>query len=141
MSPDRKLLPLLDRVKCTGTGKWIALCPAHQDRSPSLSVKQLEDGRILLKCWAGCAAAGVLHAVGLQFSDLYPEDTRREFKATQPRQRWIPRDALAALSTDIWLVMLAAEKAHSGEKLTDDERDLLNIAADRLWMAYIEVAA
>jgi hypothetical protein len=44
------LLDHLERVKQTGPGRWIARCPAHEDRSPSLSVRELEDGRLLRLC-------------------------------------------------------------------------------------------
>jgi hypothetical protein len=50
----------------------MAACPAHEDRTPSLSIRELPDGRVLIHCHAGCGAADVLTAVGLAFSDLYP---------------------------------------------------------------------
>lgn len=64
------LLDRLDGVRATGSGRWIARCPAHQDRSPSLSVRELGDGTILLHDFAGCAAHEVLAAVGLSLADL-----------------------------------------------------------------------
>jgi hypothetical protein len=68
-----QLLVVLNGVKEKGAGRWIARCPAHEDRSPSLSIKELPDGRILLKCFAECDTEAVLGAVGLEFSDLFPE--------------------------------------------------------------------
>ncbi len=53
--------------------KWMARCPAHADNGPSLSIKALEDGRILIHCFAGCGASDVLAAVGMSLSDLYPK--------------------------------------------------------------------
>ena len=38
-----------------GQGKWQGRCPAHADRSPSLSVAEGQDGRVLVHCFAGCA--------------------------------------------------------------------------------------
>ncbi len=63
----------LDHCKQTGNGKWIARCPAHDDRGPSLSIGEGHDGRILIKCFAGCGAADIVAAVGLTLSDLFPE--------------------------------------------------------------------
>ena len=49
-------------------------CPAHDDRSASLSVKQGDDGRILLYCHAGCETKDVCTKLGLKLSDLMPAD-------------------------------------------------------------------
>jgi len=64
------LLDRLERVRQTAPGRWIARCPAHQDRSPSLSVREL-DGRILLHDFGGCEVGAVLTALGLEMSDLF----------------------------------------------------------------------
>lgn len=53
--------------------KATARCPAHDDRTPSLSVKAEDDGRILLKCHAGCLTEEVLAALGLNFEDVAPD--------------------------------------------------------------------
>jgi putative DNA primase/helicase len=45
-------------------------CPAHLDRTPSLSVKLTED-KILLKCHAGCETDKILEALGLAWKDLF----------------------------------------------------------------------
>lgn len=54
---------------------WIALCPAHDDRNPSLSLNETEDGRILVKCHAGCEQAVVIAA--LKARGLWPERPRK----------------------------------------------------------------
>ena len=36
------ILDRLDGVRPTGDGRWIARCPAHDDRSPSLSIREAE---------------------------------------------------------------------------------------------------
>ena len=53
--------------------KWTALCPAHNDRTPSLSVGLGHDGRVLLHCFAqkGCTAETICTALGLKESDLF----------------------------------------------------------------------
>jgi hypothetical protein len=66
------LLDRLDGVRGVGTGRWIARCPAHDDRDPSLSVRELDDGRVLIKCHAGCKAEAVMAAKDLSMSDLFP---------------------------------------------------------------------
>jgi len=64
------LLSHLDGVKETGNGKYLARCPAHDDRSPSLSITECDGGRILINCFAGCPAIEIVEAVGLRLSDL-----------------------------------------------------------------------
>lgn len=62
---------LLEGVRQTYRG-YQARCPAHGDRSPSLSIREAEDGRILLHCFAGCHARQVCDALGIRIQDLYP---------------------------------------------------------------------
>lgn len=51
---------------------WMARCPAHKDRTPSLSVSEGKDGRALLHCFAGCTLGAVVAAAGLSLDDLFP---------------------------------------------------------------------
>lgn len=67
-----KILDRLQGVKRIGK-RWVATCPAHEDKSPSLSLTEAQDGRVLLHCFAGCSAFDVVSAVGLELSDLFPE--------------------------------------------------------------------
>ena len=39
---------------------WMARCPAHDDRKPSLSLRHGEDGKVLVRCHAGCEQAQVI---------------------------------------------------------------------------------
>jgi hypothetical protein len=64
----------LDNYRSTGTDKYIARCPAHEDRSPSLTVGLGRDGGIILHCFAGCSAQDVVESVGMSMSDLFPDD-------------------------------------------------------------------
>ena len=66
--PVRLLLERLERVE-TRNGSYRALCPAHDDRKPSLS--EGEDGRALIKCFAGCAPEKITSSLGLEMSDLF----------------------------------------------------------------------
>jgi 5S rRNA maturation endonuclease (ribonuclease M5) len=59
-------------------GGWQVTCPAHDDRTPSLSVSEGRDGRVLLHCHAGCQLGEILAADGLEVAELYPESERIE---------------------------------------------------------------
>lgn len=54
-----------------GPNKWVARCPAHDDRSPSLSIAAGRDGRTLLHCFAGCAPEAIVTAAGLTMASLF----------------------------------------------------------------------
>ncbi len=65
-------------VKQMGENQYMALCPAHNDKKPSLSVGLSENKKqILLHCYAGCSAEDILNAVGLKKKDLY--DNKGDF--------------------------------------------------------------
>lgn len=64
------LLELLSGVKRTARG-WSSRCPSHNDKFPSLSVREADDGRILLHCFAGCTTSDVCNALGLRLADLF----------------------------------------------------------------------
>ena len=63
-------------AKRNGAG-WMAKCPAHEDRNPSLSINQASDGRVLLNCHAGCSLENILAAIDSTKADLFPEPVRR----------------------------------------------------------------
>lgn len=79
---------------------WMALCPAHTDRSPSLSIKDAGD-RILFHCFAGCSYREICDALGIG-----PLETEREFMATS-RGRKIAR--LSRMSHRIEASLLVSE--------------------------------
>jgi hypothetical protein len=99
------LLDRLERVRQTGPGRWIARCPAHDDRAPSLSVRELDDGRVLVHDHAGCGALDVIEAVGLDWAALYP--VRNISHAVAPSHARIPaRDLLAVLDYEVAVAAL-----------------------------------
>jgi len=51
-------------------GGWMARCPAHKDKNPSLSVRE-EKGLVLLHCFAGCATEAVCDALKIRVRDLF----------------------------------------------------------------------
>ena len=70
----REVLGKLKDVKRAGDG-WMARCPAHDDRSPSLSVGVGSTGKLLLNCHAGCRFEAILDALDISWE---PPDHRPE---------------------------------------------------------------
>lgn len=77
MEPIRRVLERLQAVRETSTG-WLTRCPAHDDRTPSLSVAKGQNGRALLTCYAGCDTEAIIEALGLSWNDLFPDDDRSD---------------------------------------------------------------
>jgi len=132
-SPADTLLSLLDKVKRTGPGTWQACCPAHADRYPSLSVRELDDGRILVHCFGGCDVQSVLSAVGLTFDDLFPP---RPIQHGKPERRPFPAaDALRAVAFEALVTSAGAVSLLAGEPFSQVDRDRLVLAAARIQAA------
>jgi len=88
------LLDRLEGVRETGPSRWIAKCPSHDDSSPSLAIRELDDGRILLRDFGFCHVSDVLAALGMEMTDLFPERLGHHLPPTHSR---IPARELLAL--------------------------------------------
>jgi putative DNA primase/helicase len=88
---DRLLQALRDRGLDYRPGSdptsWTAQCPAHDDRTPSLSVREADDRRALVNCFAGCETEAVLDALGLDWSDLFPGSEKNGSSPPVKRER------------------------------------------------------
>ena len=132
------LLDRLDGVRATGPGRWIAKCPAHPDKRPSLAVRELNDGRVLLHDFAGCETTSILSSIGLEFSALFPE--RNLGDMVRPERRpFNSMDILRCVGFEALICATAAGNIAQGETLTDADRERLVTAAARLQRA-VEVA-
>ncbi len=82
-SPIDVVLARLEQSRKTGKG-WAARCPAHADKSPSLSITEADGGKVLLHCFGGCNAGDVLAAIDLEWKELFPEslsvEARRDYQ-------------------------------------------------------------
>lgn len=129
MTDVSEFLARLSGVKSTGSDRWIARCPAHEDRDPSLAVRQVSDGRILAHCFAGCDIHAICGAVGLAVSDLFPEPLTRE-KVPPIRAPFSAIEALMCLRRESAVVALAASDLALGKPVTEVDR--LVLAAERI---------
>lgn len=120
------ILSRLSKTRPTGRNSWIACCPAHPDRTPSLTVRELDDGRILVHCFAGCGAMDVMGAIGLEIAELFPVSlgnlpaVRQPFSAT---------DVLRALRREAAVIAISAADMVEGKTL---DRDRISLAAERI---------
>jgi len=129
MSTDT-LLSRLDGVRKTGPGRWLARCPGHEDRSPSLSVRELDDGRILLHDFAGCSVEEVLGAVGMTFDALFPE---RPIEHGKPERRsFLPADVFDITRREIAIVAVLAADLHKNKVVSEADYERVFVAVERL---------
>lgn len=143
MSGIEAILSRLERVKKStsgASGQWMARCPAHADKGPSLSIREAEEGRILLYCHAGCDVNSVLAAISLDINDLFPERKRgRDAPNRKPiqRNRFPAADILRALSYEITLVSVAAHAMTDGIALCESDKEALFNANHRIHAAIL----
>ena len=102
------ILGKLKHFTSSGKNRWTARCPAHNDGTPSLSVKRLYDGRVLIHCHAGCGSASVLDALGLRYGDLYPDTNKQYDSVVKP------------MDHDDWILFLAE---NSTVRLTQRDKE------------------
>ena len=130
MSPAEKFLARLDSVVERPNKNFFACCPAHDDNRPSLSIKEVENGRLLLYCFAGCRPEDICGAVGLEMRDLFPQDAEQDYYRAS--HRWNYRDLLAILAVEATVVQLAAGVLCEGSSLSMQDSIRLEKACGRI---------
>jgi hypothetical protein len=123
------LLDRLDRVKQTGAGRWLARCPNHEDRSPSLSIRELDDGRVLLHDFGGCSTGDVLAALGLQMGDLF----EKPLGDLAPSHSRVPAvDLLKLADHEILVAALILDDVVAHRRINPDQLSRLTQAAAKI---------
>lgn len=132
------LLQRLDRVRKTGPDRWVASCPTRDDRHPSLTIRELDDGRVLIHDFGGDSVHEILAAVGLELSELFPP--RPLTAGRKPERRpFNPYDVLKIMAFEAGVAALCAADLLRGHSPSDDEVRRLLTAYERLQTA-VEVA-
>ena len=105
------LISRLHKVKRTGAGRWIAACPSHPDKHPSMGVRELDDGRVLVRCYSGCSVEEILGALASNSSSV-PAETDRTREARTPAVH--PDDVFEIARMEISVVAIIAADMHKG---------------------------
>lgn len=130
MSAD-SLISRLDGVKHTGIGRWIARCSAHDDKKPSLAIRELDDGRVLVHCFASCSVEDILAAVGLTFDALYPERAI-DHHVKRERRPFFPQDVFDIALREITIATVIACDMHAQRTVNETGYKRLLTACGRL---------
>jgi DNA-binding MarR family transcriptional regulator len=95
MKPIEKVLERLEGIE-RRNGGFMALCPSHDDHTPSLSISEGDGGKVLVRCFAGCETGEVLDALGLSMHDLFESGERNNGSrnvSSKPSAIWQVKDA------------------------------------------------
>ena len=130
----QRLLSRLEGIIPAGEGKWYARCPAHADRSPSLSIRDTGD-KLLLHCFAGCDATDILTAIGLTWADLYPDPWECAWKRpNEAAQKTVKRLQAASdpLEIERTILLIAAAQLRAGQPLSLEDAARVEVARQRV---------
>jgi len=125
------ILSRLEKVKGRN-GAYTACCPAHSDKSPSLAIRELEDGRILLKCFADCSVQDIMGSIGMDIGDLFP-DTKKDLPPV--KRKYYASDLLRVIEFEAWVVSVAAYTMAQGLSLSEEDRARMKKAQTRIMEA------
>lgn len=131
-SPIDMALARLDGVTAAGMS-YKALCPAHGDKTPSLSVKEGDDGRVLLHCFAGCGIGEIVAAIGLRMADLFIDGTDKQPVPKIPGVS--ARELKAATEHELQILFIVKADRKAGRPISPSDLERTKIALDRIAMA------
>ena len=98
---------------------WEAHCPAHEDERASLTLAEGREGRVLVRCHAGCSAEQIVAALGLTLADLF-ENGRLDDGAIAATYDYTDDAGALLLKTEIGIgVLLDRDLSAFLERLTD----------------------
>lgn len=130
------ILSRLSKVKGRN-GSWTACCPAHDDKSPSLAIRE-EDGKVLLHCFGGCEVSAIVGALGMDMTDLFPPSEPKYPPA--PKVKFFASDLLKVIALEAAIVSIAAYDMAKGKTLPKVDLDRLHLAYERI-NAAVEAAS
>ena len=127
-----EFLGRLSKLKQTKPDSWSACCPAHDDKSPSLAIKSLDDGRILVNCFGGCGAIDIVLAVGMTLESLMPLRDENWKPSKSESRHWAAKQVLESLQLELAVVAVAARTMKNGHILSGADYQRLELAYERI---------
>lgn len=127
-----KMLARLEKVRPMGRDRWMACCPAHDDRSPSLSVRHTAD-KVLFHCFAGCDSEDILAAIGLTWRDLFSRDWKADTaRGVALAGREYSQKPLDPVELDRRVLRIAKADMAAGKILSAEDRARVELALERM---------
>lgn len=129
--PIETFLNRLHKVKSKGKNKWVALCPCHNEKTPSLAITD-DNGVVLMHCFGcGANAVEVAGAIGVDLGELFPDGVTYEKQG----RRYFPADqVLDALKVESTVLYLISKRMLEGE-MSEELKNEIYKSMCRLWAA------
>ncbi len=124
-TPLESVLALVEKAFQRQPGQYSARCPAHEDKGPSLSIRETPEGAVLLHCFAGCTVSEIAGAVGLELSDLFPPRDRSGREPQRIARVLTASQALEVVGHEAQVVVMLAADMRRGIALDDARMDQL----------------
>ena len=128
-------LSRLQKVRKTGLNNWIACCPAHGDKNPSMTVSTGDNGGIIFHCFTLCSFEDVIGALGLEAHELMPDKpVGREF--VRGRSKPFPAgDVLECIADEVMIAWVISRDMELARPVKQADFDRLTMANTRIQAA------
>lgn len=123
------VLERVQKARKVSADSYMACCPAHDDKSPSMRITQ-RDGRVLIHCMAGCTPDDILDAIGLKWNDLYEDKWDAAKAAAFAQKTRMPR--IDPLDHERTIIEIALSDDAKGKKFSMEDRARIELALERL---------
>lgn len=132
ISPIELILSRLEKVRKGQNGQWMAICPSHNDKTPSLSIRETPEGAVLIKCFAQCTSQEIIESIGLEMSNLFPP---RTLSGNEPKK--IPKiltasQALELIYYEATFIAVIGNNLANTVSITKDDLERCNKAVGRI---------
>jgi hypothetical protein len=126
------LLSRLDKVTSKGQGRWVARCPSHPDKQPSLAITETQTGTLLLHCFSLCSIEEITTSIGLSVADLFPKNSDSSTTAKSIKRPFSVSQILPAFERELLIATQFLGAIGRGETVPEAERQRAAICAERI---------
>lgn len=131
--PIETFLNRLHKVKSKGKNKWVALCPCHSEKTPSLAITD-DNGVVLMHCFGcGASAPAVAEALGVDIMEIFPDSGNVAYEK-QDRKLFSINQVAEALTMESTVLYLISKRMLKGE-MSEELKDEIYKSMCRLWAA------
>lgn len=125
------ILDKLEKVRQVKPDQWVACCPAHDDSSPSLAIRDAGD-KILTRCYAGCTFPEIHEAMGLTARDFFADSKTPKSGIPGVSRRQIYKELAVELLTAYTVTRDRAE----GKDIAAGDSERERLARQRITKAW-----
>lgn len=120
----------LNKVQGRGRDSWVACCPSHDDKNPSLKV-DIKNDKILIKCWSGCSTEDILGSVGMDFDDIFP-DKAIYHRSSGDRPTLSSSDALRIIKYEAMIIYMMGVDLRAKKIPNEEDHNRFVLAVGRV---------